>query len=147
MVSAQQLEDAAGHPRMMVYLKHYPACTFHFLSFPQCAFSQSVCHRCSLYIDTLDCRVGGPPPKRQPTSHCDTDNNLISPYDFADTYLPQYQIAMTVAGGVMCAYSAENGVPSCTYAADSPYTCVELTVILSTVVQKEIDNMCRLQLP
>ena len=87
---------------------------------------------------TLDCRVGGPPPKRTPTSHCDvrsyfcscsticakkllltrkgttqTDNNVISQFDFMDTYLPQYQMAMEVAGGVMCAYSAENGHPSC----------------------------------
>ena len=88
MVAEQQKADAHGHPRMLVYLKHYTAYT-------------------------LDCRVGGPPPKRTPTSHCNTDNNAISPYDYADTYLPQYRIAMTVASGVMCAYSAENGHPSC----------------------------------
>jgi len=88
MVGAQQKEDAHGHPRMMVYLKHYTTYT-------------------------LDCRVGGPPPKRTPTSHCDTDNNIISMYDYSDTYLPAYQMAMEIAGGVMCAYSAENGHPSC----------------------------------
>jgi hypothetical protein len=55
MVAAQQKEDAHGHPRMMVYLKHYTTYT-------------------------LDCRAGGPPPKRQTTSHCDTDNNVISQF-------------------------------------------------------------------
>ena len=33
--------------------------------------------------------------------------------DYMDTYLPQYQMAMEIAGGVMCAYSAENDHPSC----------------------------------
>ena len=88
MVGEQQKEDAHGHPRMMVYLKHYTTYT-------------------------LDCRVGGPPPKRTPTSHCDTDNNVISQFDYMDTYLPQYQLAMQIAGGVMCAYSSENNHPSC----------------------------------
>lgn len=88
MVGEQQKEDAHGHPRMMVYLKHYTTYT-------------------------LDCRVGGPPPKRTPTSHCNTDNNVISQFDYMDTYLPQYQLAMQIAGGVMCAYSSENNHPSC----------------------------------
>jgi hypothetical protein len=45
---------------------------------------------------TLDCRVGGPPPKRQPTSHCDTDNNVISQFDYMDTYLPQCVFRVTL---------------------------------------------------
>eukprot|EP01065_Artemidia_motanka_P046983 TRINITY_DN7245_c0_g1_i1.p1 TRINITY_DN7245_c0_g1~~TRINITY_DN7245_c0_g1_i1.p1 ORF type:complete len:747 (+),score=212.76 TRINITY_DN7245_c0_g1_i1:53-2293(+) len=43
------------------------------------------------------------------------DSYNISMYDFWDTYLPQYAIAMTEGGasGVMCSYDAENGSPSC----------------------------------
>lgn len=43
------------------------------------------------------------------------DDYAISDYDFADTYLPQYERAFTTANpyGVMCSYNAENGHPSC----------------------------------
>ena len=45
------------------------------------------------------------------------DSYTISPYDFADTYLPQYRLGManniSNASGVMCSYNAINGVPSC----------------------------------
>eukprot|EP01062_Namystynia_karyoxenos_P064169 TRINITY_DN5706_c0_g1_i1.p1 TRINITY_DN5706_c0_g1~~TRINITY_DN5706_c0_g1_i1.p1 ORF type:complete len:758 (+),score=216.76 TRINITY_DN5706_c0_g1_i1:105-2378(+) len=43
------------------------------------------------------------------------DSYSISMHDFWDTYLPQYEIAMTEGGasGVMCSYDAENGRPSC----------------------------------
>lgn len=44
-----------------------------------------------------------------------SDDYAISQYDFADTYLPQYEMGMTsgAASGVMCSYNAANGVPSC----------------------------------
>eukprot|EP00164_Ancoracysta_twista_P003087 GFYU01004121.1.p1 GENE.GFYU01004121.1~~GFYU01004121.1.p1 ORF type:complete len:789 (-),score=304.22 GFYU01004121.1:39-2405(-) len=43
------------------------------------------------------------------------DDYEISMYDFWDTYLPQYEMAMKEGGamGVMCSYNAENGSPSC----------------------------------
>ena len=43
------------------------------------------------------------------------DTYNISLYDFADTYLPQFEKGMTVgnASGVMCSYNGENGFPSC----------------------------------
>eukprot|EP00927_Polykrikos_kofoidii_P003928 TRINITY_DN11571_c0_g2_i1.p1 TRINITY_DN11571_c0_g2~~TRINITY_DN11571_c0_g2_i1.p1 ORF type:complete len:777 (+),score=102.26 TRINITY_DN11571_c0_g2_i1:94-2331(+) len=43
------------------------------------------------------------------------DSYNITPYDFWDTYLPQFQKAMTHGGahGVMCSYNAESGQPSC----------------------------------
>ena len=39
------------------------------------------------------------------------DSYAISPYDFADTYLAQYEIAMKQgnASGLMCSYNGENG--------------------------------------
>lgn len=42
------------------------------------------------------------------------DTYNISAYDFADTYLPQYEKAFEAQPfGVMCSYDAENGHPSC----------------------------------
>lgn len=39
----------------------------------------------------------------------------VSPFDFWDTYLPQYEMAFVngSAAQVMCSYASENGVPSC----------------------------------
>lgn len=46
-------------------------------------------------------------------------NENISVYDLHDSYLPQYELAFTMAepAGVMCSYASINGVPSCA----SPY--------------------------
>lgn len=42
------------------------------------------------------------------------DSYTISRYDFADTYLPQYErVFVAQPAGVMCSYNAENGSPSC----------------------------------
>ena len=43
------------------------------------------------------------------------DTYNVSAYDFADTYLPQFEKGMTEsnASGVMCSYNGENGFPSC----------------------------------
>ncbi len=43
------------------------------------------------------------------------DSYQISPHDFFETYLAQYEIAFVEGGaaGAMCSYNAENGVPSC----------------------------------
>eukprot|EP00662_Eupelagonemidae_sp_cell21_P029339 gene29339-18359_t len=76
-VHGAQEADAAGHPRMVTYLKHFTA-----------------------YSRETD------------RGH---DDYAISAYDFADTYLPQYEMGMVAGGasGVMCSYNAENGAPSC----------------------------------
>jgi beta-glucosidase len=43
------------------------------------------------------------------------DSYAISPFDFGETYLPQYEMGMKEgeADGVMCSYNGENGTPSC----------------------------------
>ena len=77
MVRGMQEEDAAGHPRMLAYLKHYTAYSVE--------------------------------------NNRGHDDYAISQFDFYDTYLSQYKIAMVDGGasGVMCSYNAENGHPSC----------------------------------
>ncbi|KAG2524398.1 hypothetical protein JM16_004994 [Phytophthora kernoviae] len=42
-------------------------------------------------------------------------NAIVSPYDFADTYLPAFRASVVEANakGIMCSYNSVNGVPMC----------------------------------